>query len=198
MNELILATSNAGKIKELAQLLAPIHCIAQTTLSISSAEETGLSFIENAIIKARHASLLTNKPALADDSGLVVPALDGEPGIYSARYAGADASDKDNIDLLLKKMAHLAQNQRSAYFYCALALVRHAKDPTPIVSTGIFHGVINQHPSGNEGFGYDPIFYVPEHQCTAAQLNATVKNTISHRAQALNQLHTLMSDFYES
>lgn len=192
MKELILATSNAGKIRELQALLDPIRCIAQSALDISNAEETGLSFIENAIIKARYASCAARKPALADDSGLVVPALHGEPGIFSARYAGVDASDKNNTDLLLKNMAHVEGEQRHAYFYCAIALVQHAEDPTPIIATGLFHGSITHSPAGAEGFGYDPIFYVEEHQCTAAQLPANIKNTISHRAKALMQLRALI------
>ncbi|MFI4918795.1 MAG: RdgB/HAM1 family non-canonical purine NTP pyrophosphatase [Legionellales bacterium] len=192
MKELILATSNPGKITELQAILAPVHCIAQTSLNINSVEETGLSFIENALLKARHASLCANKPALADDSGLVVPALDGAPGIYSARYAGNNASDEDNMQLLLEKMAHLQGPQRKAYFYCAIALIQHAKDPAPVVATGFFHGLITTAPAGAGGFGYDPIFYVTEYQCTAAQLPATIKNTISHRAQALSQLRILI------
>lgn len=188
MNELILATSNQGKIKELSALLAPINCIPQSSLGISDAEETGLSFIENALIKARYASALSGKPALADDSGLVVPALQGTPGIYSARYAGSKACDKDNIDLLLKNMALLKGSARDAYFYCAIALVRHDADPTPLIATGLFQGSICTSPSGEGGFGYDPIFYVPEHQCTAAQLPVEIKNAISHRAQALKTL----------
>lgn len=192
MEEIILATSNSGKIRELQDLLSPIHCISQSSLGISSAEETGLSFIENAILKARHASLIADKPALADDSGLVVPSLNGEPGIFSARYAGPDASDQDNINLLLNKMTHLIAEQRQAYFYCAIALVQHAKDPTPIITTGICKGIINTMASGKGGFGYDPIFFIKEYQCTAAELPANIKNTISHRAKALNQLRELI------
>ncbi|MFT4059442.1 MAG: RdgB/HAM1 family non-canonical purine NTP pyrophosphatase [Legionella sp.] len=192
MNELILATSNPGKIKELNALLAPIHCISQTSLNIRDAVENGLSFIENALIKARHASLHAQKPALADDSGLVVPALNGEPGIYSARYAGNKASDQENIDLLLKNMEHLYGIQREAYFYCAIALVQHAHDPTPLIATGMFKGSIHTEILGDDGFGYDPIFYVSKYQCTAAQLPATIKNSISHRAQALNSLRELI------
>ena len=191
MKEIILATSNSGKIREFQHLLAPIQCIAQNTLGIPSPEENGLSFIENAIIKARHASLLADKPALADDSGLVIPALNGEPGIYSSRYAGVDATDEDNIQLLLANMSLLHSEQRHAFFYCAIALVQHATDPTPIIATGRFDGSISISASGQEGFGYDPIFYVPEYQCTAAQLPATIKNTISHRAKALSQLRAL-------
>ncbi len=163
-------------------------------LGIFDAEETGLSFIENAILKARHASSLANKPALADDSGLVVPSLNGEPGIYSARYAGRKANDEDNIQQLLSKMADLSQEQRQAYFFCAIALMQHAKDPTPIIATGIFHGIISVKPSGTNGFGYDPVFYLNEYQCTAAELPAKIKNRISHRAKALNQLRALLPD----
>ena len=194
MKEIILATSNPGKIKELQSLLDPIYCIAQDTLGIPSAEETGLSFIENAIIKARHASLLTGKPALADDSGLVVPALNGEPGIYSARYAGKEATEMSNTDLLLRNMAHIPSDQRQAFFYCAIALVHYATDPTPTIATGIFLGSITTKSSGEGGFGYDPVFYVEEYQCTAAQLPANIKNTISHRAKALNQLRALSTN----
>ncbi|HAT6977773.1 TPA: RdgB/HAM1 family non-canonical purine NTP pyrophosphatase [Legionella pneumophila] len=194
MKEIILATSNFGKIKELEQLLAPTICIPQADLGIFDAEETGLSFIENAILKARHASSLANKPALADDSGLVVPSLNGEPGIYSARYAGKKANDEDNIQQLLRKMADLSQEQRQAYFYCAIALIQHAKDPTPLIATGVFHGVISTKPSGINGFGYDPVFYLNEYQCTAAELPAKIKNRISHRAKALNQLRALLPD----
>lgn len=192
MNEIILATSNLGKIKELQAILSPIHCIPQADLNIKSVEETGLSFIENALIKARHASLMAKKPALGDDSGLVVPALNGAPGIYSSRFAGEQASDKDNNRLLLEKMHSLPSTQRQAYFYCAMAVVQYANDPTPLIATGVFHGQITMDLSGENGFGYDPLFYCPEYQCTAAQLTATIKNTISHRAKALNQLRDLI------
>ncbi|HRD70950.1 MAG TPA: RdgB/HAM1 family non-canonical purine NTP pyrophosphatase [Legionella sp.] len=195
MNELIIATGNAGKLKEFQQLLSPIHCIAQSTLNIESVEENGLSFIENALLKARHASSLAGKPALADDSGLVVPALNGAPGIFSARYSGDYANDKSNIEFLIKNMADLNKEQRHAYFYCAIALVRHAKDPTPLIATGVFHGYINESPAGDGGFGYDPVFYLPEYQCTVAELPAGIKNSISHRAQALNTLRSLLTEF---
>ena len=192
IKELILATSNAGKIKELNSLLSPIYCIPQGVLAIPDAEETGLSFIENAIIKARHASYYGKKPALADDSGLVVPVLQGEPGIFSARYAGLEANDKSNMMLLLDRMTGISQEQRKAYFYCAIALIQHENDPTPLVATGIFHGRIATSLAGNNGFGYDPIFYLDDHQCTAAQLSANIKNKISHRAKALAQLNQLI------
>jgi XTP/dITP diphosphohydrolase len=188
MKEILLATSNAGKIAEFSAILSPIHCIPQRHLHIESVEETGLSFIENAIIKARHASKLANMPALADDSGLVVMALDGEPGIYSARYAGTNATDEDNIKLLLAKLADVDGEQRDAYFYCALAIVQHAADPSPLVATGKLMGKISKKKQGVHGFGYDPIFYLPNHHCSMAELSPKLKNTISHRALALKQL----------
>ncbi|WP_045105106.1 RdgB/HAM1 family non-canonical purine NTP pyrophosphatase [Legionella hackeliae] len=191
MKEIILATGNKGKLAEIAAILTPVHCISQIELGIESPEETGLSFIENALIKARHASRLGNKPALADDSGLVVDILNGEPGIYSARYAGANASDAENIALLLDKLAHVPEAQRQAYFYCAIAVVSHTNDPTPLIATGKFSGRIISARAGEGGFGYDPIFFIDSMDCTAAQLPAKIKNTISHRAQALNQLRHL-------
>ena len=188
MKELVLATSNRGKLIELQAILSPIHCISLSTLNMDSAEETGLSFIENAIIKARHASRLANKPALADDSGLVVEALHGAPGIYSARFAGVGATDNDNIELLLKRLANVDDDHRHAYFYCAIALVQFADDPTPIIATGKFAGHISRERQGEHGFGYDPIMYLPDYHCTVAQLPVKLKNTISHRALALKQL----------
>jgi XTP/dITP diphosphohydrolase len=188
MKEIILATNNRGKIAELQAILAPTHCISQASLGIDSVEETGLSFVENALLKARYASRMTNKPALADDSGLVVAALNGEPGIYSARYAGINASDADNIIYLLDKLKGTPDSERQAYFYCAIVMVQHADDPTPLIACGQLHGVIARYAVGEHGFGYDPVFYIPSHQCTAAQLPAHIKNTISHRAEALKQL----------
>lgn len=188
MNEIILATSNPGKLRELHTILHTWDCIPQTKLGIDDAEETGLSFIENALIKARHASLHGNKAALADDSGLVVPALNGAPGIYSARFAGENAHDEENIQLLLQRLKGTPPSQRQAYYYCAIAVMKHAEDPTPIVVTGSWHGVIIDTPMGHNGFGYDPIFYVNENQCTVAQLPLDIKNKCSHRAKALQQL----------
>ncbi len=188
MYELILATSNPGKLIELQTILSTLHCIPQAHLHIDDAEETGLSFIENAIIKARHASRCGNKPALADDSGLVVAALNGQPGIYSARYAGCDASAGENIDLLLEKLAPIPDGQRQAYFYCAIAVVQHADDPTPLLAVGKCSGDISHERIGDGGFGYDPVFFLADYQCTFAQLPAQLKNTMSHRAKALKQL----------
>ena len=188
MNEIVLATSNRGKLTELQALLPQMHCISQQELGVEDAEETGLSFVENALIKARHASCITGKAALADDSGLVVPALNGAPGIYSARYAGQAGNSEANIIKLLDAMQDLPTDQRQAYFYCAIAIVRYPDDPTPLLATGACHGLINTTPAGAGGFGYDPVFFVPEYACTMAQLTATIKNQISHRAKALEIL----------
>lgn len=192
MKKLILATSNIGKIKELNDLLAPIQCISQADFGITSPEETGRSFIENAILKARYASQMSGLPALADDSGLVVPCLNGQPGIYSARFAGQDATDKDNYNLLLSKLTHVDASKRQAYFYCALALVHFWEDPTPLCTFGRVDGLITTSPQGTMGFGYDPVFYLPDHQATMAQIPHTLKNSLSHRATALAKLKALL------
>lgn len=188
MSELIIASSNKGKLAEFQAILPNFNCISQQTLNIPDADETGLSFIENAIIKARHASMLSKKPALADDSGLIVPILNDEPGIYSARFAGPNASATDNINLLLKKLSLIPENKREAYFYCVICYIKHANDPTPLIATGKLLGKITKESYGKNGFGYDPIFYIPKYQRTLAQLPATIKNTISHRALALKEL----------
>lgn len=188
MRDIVLATSNPGKVLELQALLTPIPCIPQSKFNISSIEETGLTFIENAILKARHVSRLTNMPALADDSGLVVPVLQGQPGIYSARFAGLHATDAENITKLLTELRDVPMVQRQAQFYCAIALLKHPDDPSPIIATGFCAGQIAFTPSGEQGFGYDPVFYVPEYECTFAELSIDVKNTISHRAKALSVL----------
>lgn len=195
MKEIILATSNQGKIAELTAMLSPLCCIPQQELGITDAEENGLSFVENALIKARHASRLSNRPALADDSGLVVEILNGAPGIYSSRYAGIHGNDMKNIDLLLANLAKIPNAQRNAYFYCAIVLVKHSDDPTPIIATGKLDGSITETPLGTHGFGYDPIFYLPDYQCTAAQLSSEIKNKISHRAHALAALKNNLSCF---
>ena len=194
INELVLATSNAGKINELSQLLAPMSCQSQDHWGIGCAEETGLSFVENAIIKARHASLIADRPALADDSGLVVMALNGRPGIFSARFAHPHATDEENRDYLLSQLKTTPQDQRQAYFFCALALCTHALDPTPLIATGMLNGYISLKPEGILGFGYDPVFFLPKRQCTLAQLPSTEKNAISHRAEAIKQLLQLIKN----
>lgn len=188
MQSIILATSNIGKIKELKSLLAPMQCLPQSDFNISDVEETGLTFVENALLKARHACQFTQKPTLADDSGLVVPALNGEPGIYSARFAGPKKQVADNIALLVTKIKDIPINQRQAYFYSAIVIMRHQDDPTPLIACGQISGEIIENPIGEHGFGYDPVFYLADYQCTMAQLPAEIKNTISHRAQALKIL----------
>ncbi|GKV86771.1 RdgB/HAM1 family non-canonical purine NTP pyrophosphatase [Pectobacterium atrosepticum] len=190
MQKVVLATGNPGKVRELASLLADfgLDIVAQTELGVDSAEETGLTFIENAILKARHAAQITGLPAIADDSGLAVDALGGAPGIYSARYAGAEASDQQNLDKLLLTVKDVPDEQRRASFHCVLVYLRHAEDPTPIVCHGSWQGVLTHHASGCGGFGYDPIFFVPELGKTAAELTREEKNAQSHRGQALRLL----------
>ncbi|KZZ02042.1 non-canonical purine NTP pyrophosphatase, partial [Oleibacter sp. HI0075] len=160
--------------------------IPQTELDVSDADETGLSFVENAIIKARHACQVTGLPALADDSGIEIDALDGAPGIYSARYSGE--GDQANNAKVLENMKGIPEAQRTARFQCVLVYMRHAEDPTPQVFQGAWEGIILTEPSGTEGFGYDPIFYVPSEQCSAAELSRERKNKLSHRGQAIQQL----------
>ncbi|WP_213715364.1 XTP/dITP diphosphatase [Cedecea lapagei] len=190
MQKVVLATGNAGKVRELANLLADFgfDVVAQTELNVESVEETGLTFIENAILKARHAAKVTGLPALADDSGLAVDALGGAPGIYSARYAGEDASDRQNLDKLLEALKDVPDDKRQAQFHCVLVYMRHAEDPTPLVFHGSWPGVITHAPAGQGGFGYDPIFYVPSEGKTAAELTRDEKSAISHRGQALKLL----------
>ncbi|NIC29457.1 XTP/dITP diphosphatase [Serratia plymuthica] len=187
MQKVVLATGNPGKVRELADLLADfgLNVVAQTELGVDSAEETGLTFIENAILKARHAAQITGLPAIADDSGLAVDALGGAPGIYSARYAGVDASDQQNLDKLLVALKDVPQGSRSAQFHCVLVYMRHAEDPTPLVFHGSWAGEITFESAGAGGFGYDPVFYVPELGRTAAELSRDEKSAVSHRGKAL-------------
>ncbi|MEQ4530512.1 MAG: RdgB/HAM1 family non-canonical purine NTP pyrophosphatase [Mixta sp.] len=187
MQKVVLATGNPGKVRELADLLADfgLNVVAQTDLGVGSAEETGLTFIENAILKARHAAQVTGLPAIADDSGLAVDALGGAPGIYSARYAGLEASDQQNLEKLLVTLKDVPEGKRQAQFHCVLVYLRHAADPTPLVCHGSWAGEIIRAPAGAGGFGYDPIFYVPALGKTAAELSKAEKIAVSHRGQAL-------------
>jgi len=189
-HELVLASSNTGKLKELSMMLDSLHWTVrpQSDWAIEEAVEDGLSFIENALIKARHAARFTGLPALGDDSGLVVDALQGRPGIYSARYAGLNADDGANNAKLLQSLEDVPMKERSAHFYCAMALVRHAEDPAPLIATGKWSGCILDKARGDGGFGYDPLFWVPEQQCSSADLESAVKNRLSHRGQALAEL----------
>ncbi|WP_026377076.1 RdgB/HAM1 family non-canonical purine NTP pyrophosphatase [Aestuariibacter salexigens] len=188
--KIVLATGNPGKVKEFAGLLAEfsIDVVPQKALGVDDAEETGSTFVENAIIKARHACRVTSLPAIADDSGLAVAALKGAPGVYSSRYAGESASDDDNIEKLLGALASTPVQHRAARFICVLVFMRHADDPTPLICQGEWHGEIALKRHGDGGFGYDPVFYVPSQKCTAAQLDKQTKNAISHRGQALKSL----------
>ncbi|MFQ5469144.1 MAG: RdgB/HAM1 family non-canonical purine NTP pyrophosphatase [Gammaproteobacteria bacterium] len=190
MTEIVLASSNKGKLAEIQKILSAfdISITPQSDLNVSDADETGLTFIENAIIKARHASAITGKPAIADDSGLEVDLLNGAPGIYSSRYAGEDATDQENVEKLLDALDGVSEDQRSARFYCIIIFIRHQDDPTPLICEGSWAGTVMTQPRGTYGFGYDPVFYVPTHQCSSAELPPDVKNTISHRGQALRAL----------
>lgn len=196
MKKVVLASNNKGKIAEFRALLAdyPIELIPQGELGVSEVEETGLSFVENAIIKARHAANETGLPALSDDSGLAVAALKGEPGIYSARYAGADGDAIKNMQQLLTAMKAVPDENRQACFHCILVFMTHALDPTPLICEGIWHGQILHAIQGDKGFGYDPVFYVPALAKTAAELDRDVKNKLSHRGQAMQLLRTKMAD----
>lgn len=194
MKQIVLATGNPGKVTELEDLLAPLgyEVLPQSAFHVEDAEETGLTFVENAIIKARHACAVTSRPALADDSGLAVDALQGAPGIYSARYAnevtGDLSMDQKNINKLLHALKDTPAPERGAAFHCVLVYMRHAGDPTPLIAHGMWRGQIAMHAEGEGGFGYDPVFYVPELGCTAAQLDKAQKRAVSHRGQALQQL----------
>ncbi len=187
-SQLVLASNNPGKLKELQAMLGEyIEVLPQSRFISEEAEETGLSFIENAILKARHAARASGLPALADDSGLAVDYLGGAPGIHSARYSGTGDDAANNVKLL-QALQGVPDEQRGAQFVCALALVQHAKDPLPVVCEGLWRGRILHAPQGEQGFGYDPLFWVEQHGCSSAELTPEVKNAISHRALAMEQL----------
>jgi XTP/dITP diphosphohydrolase len=194
MSTIVLATGNKGKVKELAHLLAEhqISIVPQSDFNVSEVAETGTTFVENAIIKARHAAKITGLPAIADDSGLAVDALDGAPGVYSARYAGEDASDDDNTNKLLSALANVSDDKRSARFHCVLVYMHSAEDPTPLICHGVWEGSICREKLGEQGFGYDPVFWQADRQLTSAQLPRDIKNQLSHRGQALAQLVPLL------
>lgn len=188
--QLVLATANAGKLRQFQELLASceIDVRPQNQFGVDPVEETGLTFVENAILKARHASAATGLPALSDDSGLEVDHLNGAPGIYSARFAGEGASDADNNRKLLEQLAGVTTDQRTARYQCVLVYMRHAQDPTPIICQAAWEGRILEAPTGEGGFGYDPIFFDPAYQCSSAQMDSNVKAKVSHRGQAMAQL----------
>jgi len=188
--KIVLASNNEGKLKEIQEILSnlEIELIPQKEFNFPEAEETGLSFIENAVLKARHASHYSKLPAIADDSGLTVDALNGAPGVYSSRYAGEKGNDQKNNQKLLEELSNVADEERTASFICAIAYVKDEFDPLPKFFVGQWYGKILHEPRGEKGFGYDPLFYVTEHQCTAAEMLPKLKNSISHRAKALELL----------
>ena len=190
--KIVLASSNPGKIKEIQAMLAKQVIVPQSAFNVTDADETGSTFVENAIIKARNAVLHCNLSSIADDSGLVVDALNGAPGVISARYAGVGASDHDNVLKLLDDMNGVPDEQRTARFICVMVFMEHANDPFPVIAQGVWEGRILHRPVGVNGFGYDPVFWVPEHNCASAELSADVKNSLSHRGQALRSLTNLI------
>jgi len=190
MRKLVIASGNQGKLRELAALLEPLDydVHTQAEFDVPDVPETGTTFVENAIIKARHAAQLTGLPAVADDSGIEVDALDGAPGVYSARFSAPNATDEKNNALLVEKLRDVPEEQRTARYRAVIVYMKHAKDPSPIICEGSWEGRIVLEPRGEGGFGYDPYFFVPTHGCTSAELTAEVKNSLSHRGQALRQL----------
>jgi len=190
MQKFVLASNNKGKVREFNDMFADmsINVLPQAEFDIEEVEETGLTFVENAILKARNAALHSGLPAIADDSGIEVDALKGAPGIYSARYAGVGASDADNLNKLLQALQGVPTEARTARFQCLLVYMRHENDPTPMICQGTWEGRILEAPQGENGFGYDPVFFVPEQNCSSAQLSSEVKNSLSHRGQALKLL----------
>ena len=188
MTSIVLASGNPGKIREIQAILQNDKILPQSQFNVVEPEETGSTFVENAIIKARNAAKYCNLPAIADDSGLVVDALGGAPGVISARYAGVGASDQANLDKLLVDMQGIPMERRGARFICLMVYLRHAEDPTPIIAQGVWEGSILTQAAGENGFGYDPVFWVADYQCTSAQLAPELKNSLSHRGLALRLL----------
>jgi len=190
LNKIVLASNNAGKAREITEILKTygISVVPQSDFGVPEIPETGLTFVENALLKARNACHHTGLPAIADDSGIEIDALQGRPGIYSARYSGEGASDEANLQKALTELKDIPEAQRGARFQCLMVLLEHENDPTPLICQGAWEGRILTEPQGENGFGYDPIFYVPEHQCSSAQLTADQKNALSHRGKALKIL----------
>ncbi len=197
-NRIVLASGNAGKVREIGELLQGLNIdvLPQSEFNVPEIEETGKTFVENAILKARNAAQHTGLPAIADDSGIAVDALQGNPGIYSARFAGIGASDDENLKKLISMIEPFPVEQRSARFICSMVYMRHAEDPTPIIAEGVWEGHIVTEAKGENGFGYGPIFYVPSHRCTSAELAAEIKNKLSHRGQALGMLLERLAHLY--
>jgi XTP/dITP diphosphohydrolase len=195
---IVIASSNPGKLHEFQKLFAalPYQFIPQSEFSIPDADETGTTFLENALLKARHAAKISGLPSIADDSGLIVDALNGAPGVYSARYAGDHGNDLKNNEKLLTELIDVPTEKRHAHFHCCLVLVRNADDTDPIIASADWHGMIAEAPRGNNGFGYNPVFYLPNYQCTVAELSDELKNQLSHRAQAMEILKEKMKAAY--
>ncbi|OED54519.1 non-canonical purine NTP pyrophosphatase, RdgB/HAM1 family [Aliivibrio fischeri] len=196
MSKIVLATGNQGKVREMADILADFgfDVVAQSEYNVSDVAETGTTFIENAIIKARHAAKETGLPAIADDSGLEVDALNGAPGVYSARYSGEGATDQKNIDKMLAAMEGIPAEKRTARFHCVLVLMKHENDPTPLICHGTWEGHITTEQKGENGFGYDPIFWVSKDNCSSAELEPARKKQLSHRGQALKKLFAALKE----
>jgi len=197
-SKIILASNNKGKLREFNDMFADtnINIIPQGEFDVEDAIEDGLSFVENAIIKARHACQATNLPAIADDSGLEIDFLKGAPGIYSARYSAEHGNDRAHNQLVLEQLTGLKQEKRTARFQCVLAFMRHAEDPTPLICQASWEGLILETESGSNGFGYDPLFWVPEHKCSSAELSKDIKNSLSHRGKALQLLLSALKEKY--
>ena len=200
----VLATGNPGKVGEIAAMLArwSVQVLPQSEFGVPAAAETAVTFVENALLKARNAAVHTGLPAIADDSGITVDALDGAPGVYSAVYARAEegrgTGDAANLQKLLAAMAAVPEGQRSARFICVMVFLQHAHDPVPLIAQGVWEGSVLRAPVGDNGFGYDPIFQVPTHRCSSAELSAEIKNSLSHRGQAMRRLQQMIEQRYGS
>ncbi len=197
-NQIVLASGNAGKLREIAQLLEGLNLeiLPQSEFNVPEVEETGLTFVDNAILKARNAAHYTGLPAIADDSGIAVDVLRGRPGIYSARFAGIGASDEENLEKLIRMVEPFPDEERTARFICSMVYIRHEEDHVPVIAEGVWEGQLLIDPKGQNGFGYDPIFYVSSQQCTSAELPPEIKNKLSHRGQALRKLLEQLSSLY--
>jgi len=197
-NKIVIASSNVGKVREIGQLLQDLslEVLPQSDFNVPDIEETGLTFVENALLKARNAAQHTGLPAIADDSGIAVDALQGRPGIVSARFAGVGASDMDNLEKLIDMVKPFAEEERTARFVCSVVYLRHEDDPMPVIAEGVWEGQLVIDPKGENGFGYDPIFYVSSQQCTSAELPPEIKNKLSHRGQAFRKLLVQLSLLY--
>ncbi len=197
-NRVVLASGNAGKLREIAQLLEGLNLeiLPQSEFDVPEIEETGLTFVDNAILKARNAAHHTGLPAIGDDSGIAVDVLRGRPGIYSARFAGIGASDEENLEKLIRMITPFPDEERTARFICSMVYIRHEEDHVPVIAEGVWEGQLLIDPNGQNGFGYDPIFYVSSQQCTSAELPPEIKNKLSHRGQALRKLLEQLSSLY--